>query len=190
MRQTTAALVWGLRSRQTRRRRNSRRSPCTSSSHFPRAVRSTSPAGCRKELQERWGHRSSSRTSPEAPSVRVRREERAGRLHAHDHQLDPARHASTSESALRSVEGPGRRDADHALTYAFVVNPTTGSARSRDLDRPGEKEPGGSITRVRERLRQHLYVELRRAAADMNLTHVPYKGAAPARRRCSRANRA
>jgi len=60
-----------------------------SSSPFPRSPLDISGRLDRKELQDRWGQRSSSRTSPAAPSPGVRREERAATLYADDHQLDP-----------------------------------------------------------------------------------------------------
>src|SRR6266446_333160 len=67
------------------------------------------------------------------------------------------------------------------LTYAFVVNPASGIASIQDLIARAKKEPGRlNYASAGNGSGQHLYVELLKSAADMNLTHVPYKGAAPA----------
>ena len=67
------------------------------------------------------------------------------------------------------------------LTYAFVVNPATGIASIQDLIALAKKQPGRlNYASAGNGSGQHLYVELLKSAADMNLTHVPYKGAAPA----------
>src|SRR6266576_2384144 len=67
------------------------------------------------------------------------------------------------------------------LTYAFVVNPASGIGSIQDLIARAKKEPGGlNYASAGNGSGQHLYVELLKSAADMNLTHVPYKGAAPA----------
>src|SRR5258706_7549440 len=67
------------------------------------------------------------------------------------------------------------------LTYAFVVNSATGIGSIRDLIARAKKEPGRlNYASAGNGSGQHLYVELLKSAADMNLTHVPYKGAAPA----------
>src|SRR5258706_1591370 len=67
------------------------------------------------------------------------------------------------------------------LTYAFVVNSATGIGSIRDLIARAKKEPGRlNYASAGNGSGQHLYVELLQSAADMNLTHVPYKGAAPA----------
>ena len=67
------------------------------------------------------------------------------------------------------------------LTYAFVVNPATGIGSIQDLIARAKKEPGRlNYASAGNGSGQHLYVELLKSAADMNLTHVPHKGAAPA----------
>src|SRR5256885_10442187 len=67
------------------------------------------------------------------------------------------------------------------LTYAFVVNPASGIGSIQDLIARAKKEPGRlNYASAGNGSGQHLYVELLKSAADMNLTHVPYKGAAPA----------
>jgi tripartite-type tricarboxylate transporter receptor subunit TctC len=67
------------------------------------------------------------------------------------------------------------------LTYAFVVNSATGIGSIQDLIARAKKEPGRlNYASAGNGSGQHLYVELLKSAADMNLTHVPYKGAAPA----------
>jgi tripartite-type tricarboxylate transporter receptor subunit TctC len=67
------------------------------------------------------------------------------------------------------------------LTYAFVVNPATGIGSIQELIGRAKKEPGKiNYASAGNGSGQHLYVELLKSAADMNLTHVPYKGAAPA----------
>jgi tripartite-type tricarboxylate transporter receptor subunit TctC len=67
------------------------------------------------------------------------------------------------------------------LTYAFVVNPATGIASIQELIARARKEPGRlNYASAGNGSGQHLYVELLKSAADVNLTHVPYKGAAPA----------
>ena len=66
------------------------------------------------------------------------------------------------------------------LTYAFVVNPASGIGSIQDLIARAKKEPGRlNYASAGNGSGQHLYVELLKSAADMNLTHVPYKGAAP-----------
>ena len=70
------------------------------------------------------------------------------------------------------------------LTYAFVVNPATGIASIQELIARAKKEPGGlNYASAGNGSGQHLYVELLKSAAGITLTHVPYKGAAPALRR-------
>src|SRR5438132_8259170 len=67
------------------------------------------------------------------------------------------------------------------LTYAFVVNPATGIGSIQDLIARAKKDPGRfNYASAGNGSGQHPYVELLKSAADMNLTHVPYKGAAPA----------
>ena len=67
------------------------------------------------------------------------------------------------------------------LTYAFVVNPATGIGSIQELIARAKKEPGRlNYASAGNGSGQHLYVELLKSAADMNLIHVPYKGAAPA----------
>src|SRR5260370_39505708 len=67
------------------------------------------------------------------------------------------------------------------LTYAFVVNPATGIGSIQELIALAKKEPGRlNYASAGNGSGQHPYVELLKSAADMNLTHVPYKGAAPA----------
>jgi len=67
------------------------------------------------------------------------------------------------------------------LTYAFVVNPATGIGSIQELIARAKNEPGRlNYASAGNGSGQHLYVELLKSAADMNLTHVPYKGAAPA----------
>jgi len=67
------------------------------------------------------------------------------------------------------------------LTYAFVVNPATGIGSIQELIERAKKAPGRlNYASAGNGSGQHLYVELLKNAADMNLTHVPYKGAAPA----------
>src|SRR2546423_10897131 len=67
------------------------------------------------------------------------------------------------------------------LTYAFVVNPATGIASIQELIARAKKEPGGlNYASAGNGSGQHLYVELLKSAAGISLTHVPYKGAAPA----------
>ena len=67
------------------------------------------------------------------------------------------------------------------LTYAFVVNPATGIGSIQELIARAKREPGRlNYASAGNGSGQHLYVELLKSAAGMNLTHVPYKGAAPA----------
>src|SRR5256885_8752833 len=67
------------------------------------------------------------------------------------------------------------------LTYAFVVNPATGIGSIQDLIARAKKEPGRlNYASAGNGSGQHLYVELLKSAADIALTHVPYRGAAPA----------
>jgi tripartite-type tricarboxylate transporter receptor subunit TctC len=67
------------------------------------------------------------------------------------------------------------------LTYAFVVNPATGIDSIQELIARAKKDAGRlNYASAGNGSGQHLYVELLKHAADINLTHVPYKGAAPA----------
>jgi tripartite-type tricarboxylate transporter receptor subunit TctC len=67
------------------------------------------------------------------------------------------------------------------LTYALVANPASGIASIQELIARAKKEPGRlNYASAGNGSGQHLYVELLKSAADINLTHVPYKGAAPA----------
>jgi len=67
------------------------------------------------------------------------------------------------------------------LTYALVVNPATGIGSIGELIARAKKEPGWlNYASAGNGSGQHLYVELLKNAADIDLTHVPYKGAAPA----------
>ena len=67
------------------------------------------------------------------------------------------------------------------LTYALVVNPATGIGSIGELIARAKKEPGRlNYVSAGNGSGQHLYVELLKNAADIDLTHVPYKGAAPA----------
>jgi len=67
------------------------------------------------------------------------------------------------------------------LTYALVVNPSTGIGSIQELIERAKKEPGKlNYASAGNGSGQHLYFELLKNAAGMNLTHVPYKGAGPA----------
>jgi tripartite-type tricarboxylate transporter receptor subunit TctC len=67
------------------------------------------------------------------------------------------------------------------LSYALVVNPATGINSIQDLIERAKKEPGRiNYASAGNGSGQHLYVELLKHAAGINLVHVPYKGAAPA----------
>jgi tripartite-type tricarboxylate transporter receptor subunit TctC len=67
------------------------------------------------------------------------------------------------------------------LTYAMVVNPSTGIGSIQELIERAKKVPGKlNYASAGNGSGQHLYFELLKNAADMNLTHVPYKGAGPA----------
>ncbi|HMH17107.1 MAG TPA: tripartite tricarboxylate transporter substrate binding protein [Burkholderiales bacterium] len=67
------------------------------------------------------------------------------------------------------------------LTYAFVVNPATGIGSIQELIARAKKAPGRiNYASAGNGSGQHLYVELLKSAANIDLTHVPYKGAAPA----------
>src|SRR2546428_12192924 len=67
------------------------------------------------------------------------------------------------------------------LTYAFVVNPASEIGSIQELIARAKKEPGRlNYASAGNGSGQHLYVELLKSAADIALTHVPYRGAAPA----------
>src|SRR5690349_7901605 len=67
------------------------------------------------------------------------------------------------------------------LTYALVVNPSLGISSIRELIARAKQAPGKlNYASAGNGSGQHLYVELLKSAAGINLTHVPYKGAAPA----------
>jgi tripartite-type tricarboxylate transporter receptor subunit TctC len=67
------------------------------------------------------------------------------------------------------------------LTYALVVNPSSGVGSIEELIARAKKEPGKlNYASAGNGSGQHLYVELLKSAAGIDITHVPYKGAAPA----------
>ena len=67
------------------------------------------------------------------------------------------------------------------LTYALVVNPATGINSIQDLIVAARAGPGRlDYASAGNGSGQHLYVELLKHAAGINIVHVPYKGAAPA----------
>ncbi|HEY6241543.1 MAG TPA: tripartite tricarboxylate transporter substrate-binding protein [Burkholderiales bacterium] len=67
------------------------------------------------------------------------------------------------------------------LTYALVVNPATGINSIQDLITAAHAAPGRlDYASAGNGSGQHLYVELLKHAAGINIVHVPYKGAAPA----------
>jgi len=67
------------------------------------------------------------------------------------------------------------------LTYALVVNPASGITSIDDLIAKAKQSPGKlNYASAGNGSGQHLYMELLKSAAGINLTHVPYKGAAPA----------
>ena len=67
------------------------------------------------------------------------------------------------------------------LTYALVANPSSGIGSIQELIERAKKEPGKlNYASAGNGSGQHLYVELFKTAAGIDLTHVPYKGAAPA----------
>jgi tripartite-type tricarboxylate transporter receptor subunit TctC len=67
------------------------------------------------------------------------------------------------------------------LTYALVVNPASGITSIDDLIARAKRSPGKlNYASAGNGSGQHLYMELLKAAAGIDLTHVPYKGAAPA----------
>jgi tripartite-type tricarboxylate transporter receptor subunit TctC len=67
------------------------------------------------------------------------------------------------------------------LTYALVVNPASGIASIEDLINRARQAPGKlNYASAGNGSGQHLYMELLKAAAGIDLTHIPFKGAAPA----------
>ena len=67
------------------------------------------------------------------------------------------------------------------LTYALVVNPESGITSIDDLIAKAKRSPGKlNYASAGNGSGQHLYMELLKSAAGINLVHVPYKGAAPA----------
>jgi len=67
------------------------------------------------------------------------------------------------------------------LTYALVVNPSSGIASIEDLIDRAKRAPGKlNYASAGNGSGQHLYMELLKEAAGIDLTHIPFKGAAPA----------
>jgi tripartite-type tricarboxylate transporter receptor subunit TctC len=67
------------------------------------------------------------------------------------------------------------------LTYALVVNSSSGMGSIQELIARAKQEPGKlNYASAGNGSGQHLYVELLKSAAGIDLIHVPYKGAAPA----------
>jgi tripartite-type tricarboxylate transporter receptor subunit TctC len=67
------------------------------------------------------------------------------------------------------------------LTYALVAGTDSGISSFQDLIDRAKKEPNKiNYASAGNGSGQHLFMELIRAAAGIELTHVPYKGAAPA----------
>lgn len=68
-----------------------------------------------------------------------------------------------------------------ALTCAFLVHPSTGITSLQQLISEARKTPGRlNFATGGVGAGQHLYLELFKLAAEVELTHVPYKGAGPA----------
>ena len=66
-------------------------------------------------------------------------------------------------------------------TFALLTNPKTGITSVRELVERARKAPGVlNYASAGNGSGQHLLMELFKSAASVNLTHVPYKGAAPA----------
>ena len=136
-----------------------------------------------KELQERWGHpvivenKPGSTTGPEyvvrsAPDGHVLMIISSTPLVTLPHLQ------KVPYDVLKDLVGVTQTT---LLTYAFVVNPATGIGSIQELIARAKKEPGRlNYASAGNGSGQHLYVELLKSATDMNLTHVPYKGAAPA----------
>jgi tripartite-type tricarboxylate transporter receptor subunit TctC len=67
------------------------------------------------------------------------------------------------------------------LTYVLVVNANTGITSMQQLIDEARKAPGRfKYASAGNGTGQHLYMELLKSAANINLTHIPYKGAAAA----------
>ena len=67
------------------------------------------------------------------------------------------------------------------LTYVLVANPSSGIGSIQELIERAKREPGKiNYASAGNGSGQHLYVELLKNAAGINIVHVPYKGAAPA----------
>lgn len=67
------------------------------------------------------------------------------------------------------------------LTYALLVNPSLNVRTLDELINEARKSPGRlNYSSAGNGSGQHLYMELIKSGAGMDLTHVPYKGAAPA----------
>jgi tripartite-type tricarboxylate transporter receptor subunit TctC len=68
-----------------------------------------------------------------------------------------------------------------ALTYVFVAHPTSGISSLAQLIDEARKTPGRlNFATGGVGAGQHLYLELFKRAAEIELTHIPYKGAGPA----------
>ena len=67
------------------------------------------------------------------------------------------------------------------LTYALVAGPASGFASIVDLVNAAKAAPGRlNYSSAGNGSGQHLYMELLKTAAGIQMTHVPYKGSAPA----------
>jgi tripartite-type tricarboxylate transporter receptor subunit TctC len=67
------------------------------------------------------------------------------------------------------------------LVYALIASPKTGLNSVQELIEQAKKEPNRfNYSSAGNGSGQHLFVELFKSAANINLTHVPYKGSGPA----------
>jgi tripartite-type tricarboxylate transporter receptor subunit TctC len=67
------------------------------------------------------------------------------------------------------------------LTYALMAHPSSGLTTIQQMIDAAKKSPGRlNYASAGNGSGQHLYVELIKIAAGVDMTHVPYKGAAPA----------
>jgi tripartite-type tricarboxylate transporter receptor subunit TctC len=67
------------------------------------------------------------------------------------------------------------------LTYALMVTPQSGIHSMQDLIERARREPGRiNYASAGKGSGQHLLMELLKTAAGIDITHVPYKGSAPA----------
>lgn len=138
-----------------------------------------------KELQQRWGHavivenRAGAAGNIGADYVAKNTPDGYTLLLAASAALINSAHLQKLPyDLLKDLAGVSQTG---VLVFVLVVNPKTGITSIPSLVERAKSAPGRlTFSSGGTGSGQHLYMELLKSAAGINLTHVPYKGGAPA----------